>query len=170
MRISDWSSDVCSSDLQKLKAPARKTRSSGGMFDGLSDEALDLDMLRQGEADIRVDIAGIRALGFVVGPTAFAAKLQGGKLDAELSRLQLYGGTVRARTAMDASGDTLTLNADAAVDKVDVGALAKAATPQGQAPVTGVVSATPEAAGSGASPTALAESLQGRLTDRKSAV
>src|SRR3546814_13127923 len=78
MRISDWSSDVCSSDLQKLKAPARKTRSSGGMFDGLSDEALDLDMLRQGEADIRVDIAGIRALGFVVGPPAFAAKLPGG--------------------------------------------------------------------------------------------
>src|SRR3546814_14098295 len=134
MRISDWSSDVCSSDLQKLKAPARKTRSSGGMFDGLSDEALDLDMLRQGEADIRVDIAGIRALGFVVGPTAFAAKLQGGQLDAELSRPQLYGGTVRARTARDATGATLTLNADADGDTATRGWQATAAPVPAQAP------------------------------------
>src|SRR3546814_20439888 len=116
------------------------------MFDGLSDEALDLDMLRQGEADIRVNIAGIRALGFVVGPTAFAAKLQGGKLDAELSRLQLYGGTLPARTAMDESGETLTPNADEAGEQDGVGALARAATPQGEGPDTGGGWGRPDAA------------------------
>ena len=78
--------------------------------------------------------------------------------------MQLYGGTIRARTTLDASGPALALAASGKVDKVDVGALARAASPKEQAPVAGVVSATLEADGRGESVRKLAESLKGRLT------
>ncbi|MFN4090737.1 MAG: AsmA family protein, partial [Alphaproteobacteria bacterium] len=130
----------------------------------LSDEALDLDMLRRGEVDIDVRIEGIRAMGFAIGPTEFGARLRDGRFEADLSRLELYGGVVKAATRLDATGAALTLDTRASVDKVDMGALAKAAAPTEQAPVAGVVSATLEASGTGESPRRLAESLKGRLT------
>ncbi|MET4701953.1 uncharacterized protein involved in outer membrane biogenesis [Constrictibacter sp. MBR-5] len=149
---------------ETLKAPPSKAGPRDGPIASLPDEALDLETLRQGEADIRVRIAGIRVMGFTVGQTDFTATLKDGKLAADLDQLQIYGGTVQARTTLDASGPALALAASGKVDKVDVGALARAASPKEQPPVAGVVSATLEADGHGESVRKLAESLKGRLT------
>ena len=152
---------------ETLKVPAPGAPSDApnhGPMAGLSDDALDLEMLRKGEADIRVRIAGIRAMGFAVGQTDFTAALKGGKLAADLERLQLYGGNVQTHFGLDASGPALVLDANGKVEKVDVGALAKAASPKAQAPVAGIVSATLQADGRGESVRKLAESLKGRLT------
>lgn len=149
---------------ETLKTPPPKAGPQGSPLASLPDETLDLETLRQGEADIRVRIAGIRAMGFTVGQTDFTATLKDGKLAADLERLQLYGGTVQARTTLDASGPALALAASGKVDKVDVGALARAASPKERPPVAGVVSAMLEADGRGESVRKLAESLKGRLT------
>ena len=133
-----------------------------GPFAGLSDEALNLEMLRQGTVDVEITIAGLKAMGVALGPTVFAAHLADGKLVSELSKLELYGGKVTGKLVVDGTGDTLVLDTDAAVSKVDLGKLSHDLT-QGEPAVTGVVSADLKAHGEGKSQKALAESLKGHL-------
>ena len=132
------------------------------MLAGLPDEPFDLSLLRQAEADIAVSIGGIKAAGFEVGKISLVALLQGGLLNAELSELALYGGTVSGLVGLDGSGDSLGLDVSVTIDEVDVGALAEAAT-QGPPPVGGVASGKINALANGASPKALVESLKGQV-------
>ena len=133
----------------------------GDMLAGLSDEPLDLSILKETEADIKVSLAGIKAAGFEVGRLAFNTALKGGVLAAELSELALYGGNVTGRVDLDGAAEALKADVALNIDKVDVGALG-AALPE-PPPVGGVASGDLTASAAGASPRALVESLAGKL-------
>ncbi|MDH3474953.1 MAG: AsmA family protein, partial [Rhodospirillales bacterium] len=136
----------------------RPKQRPGHPLEALPDEPIDLSPLRQAEADVAIDIGGIKAVGFEVGHIAFTTTLKGGVLAADLSEILLYGGKVQGTTVLDASGEALGVDAAFTVDKVDVGALARAAT-KGEAPVAGIASGSLTAKAQGASPRALAETL-----------
>lgn len=132
------------------------------LLDGLTDEPFDLSALRNGSADVRVAIEGIRAAGFEVGKTLFVGKLEGGVLDAELQELNLYGGGVTGNLKLDATRDAVALATALNVAGIRTGELGAAVT-GGDSPVAGTVSADLALQGEGASPRALAESLNGKL-------
>jgi AsmA protein len=128
----------------------------------IPDEPIDLTPLKQTEADITIAMAGIKAAGYEVGKLAFAAQLAGGKLQADLSELALYGGGVTGTLHLDGTGDGLGVDADFKLDKVDLGALTAVATER-EAPVTGVASSSLTASAFGASPRALVQDMKGNL-------
>ncbi len=130
---------------------------------GLSDEAIDLSALKQTEADVKVALGGIKVQGYELGAVGLTAKLSGGVLEAELTELGLYGGNVTGRVGLDGAGDALGVEALVNIDKAGIGEMAKAATPEGPAPVSGVLSGVLEFASRGASPRKLAEGAKGRL-------
>ena len=129
---------------------------------GLSDRPFDLAALRKLDADIKVSIAGIKAMGYEIGRIAFAAAAKGGVLTADLSQLALYGGNVTASLKLDSALDMLGLDSAVKVDRVNLDRLARQAM-SGSPPVTGVVSATLNAKGQGKSPRAIAEDIRGHL-------
>lgn len=149
-------------------APQRQVqaRSAGepkrDLLDGLTDEPFDLSALRNGSADVRVAIEGIRAAGFEVGNILFVGKLDGGVLDAELQELNLYGGGVTGNLKLDAAGDAVALATALEVAGIRTGELGAAVTGS-DSPVDGTVSADLALQGEGASPRALVESLNGKL-------
>ena len=143
--------------------PKEMPKSPEDVLAGLSDEPIDLSALKSTEADIKVNLGGVRAKGYEIGPIGLTAMLVGGKLDADLTELQLYGGSVAGQVALDGSGDALSADVGLNVDKVDLGALAAVAQPEGQLPVSGVVSAALALQTNGASPRALAQGAKGNL-------
>ncbi|MEE9480085.1 MAG: AsmA family protein [Kiloniellales bacterium] len=128
----------------------------------IPDEPFDLTPLKQTEADITIAMAGIKAAGYEVGKLAFAAHLAGGKLQADLSELALYGGGVTGTLSLDGSGDALGVAADFKLDKVDLGALTAVAA-DGEAPMAGVASGSLTASAVGVSPRALVQDLKASL-------
>jgi AsmA protein len=131
-------------------------------LEAISDEPIDLTALKQTEADITIVLAGLKVTGYEVGKLAFATRLVGGKLQADLTELALYGGGMTGTLSLDGSGEALGLDADFKLDTVDLGALATVAG-EDEAPVTGVASGRLTASAYGASPRALAEDLKGSL-------
>jgi len=152
-------------DGQSPAAPAAASPATatprGDPLAALSAEPIDLSPLRSTDADVKVAIGGVKAMGFEVGQIAFATRLQSGVLVADLQQLGLYGGKVTGRVRLDGSGDALGVETAFVIDKVDVGRLARAAA--AEVPVTGIASGTVEARASGASPKALAEALAGKV-------
>jgi AsmA protein len=128
----------------------------------IPDEPFDLAPLKQTEADITIAMAGIKAAGYEVGKLAFVAQLAGGKLQADLRELALYGGGVTGTLALDGSGDALGVDADFKLDKVDLGALTAVAA-DGEAPMAGIASGSLTASAAGLSPRALVQDLKGNL-------
>ncbi len=126
------------------------------------DDPLDLSALKRTEADIRVAIAGIKAAGYEVGGLAAKVEAADGKLRFDLSELSLYGGGVSGRLGLDASGEVLGVEADFAIEAVDLGALTAVAGTE-RAPVAGVASGRLSAKAAGASPRALVQGLEGNL-------
>ena len=145
------------------EAPAGPPPSPEEMLAGLSDEPIDLSMLRQTEADVKVALGGIKAQGYEVGPIGLDVTLQDGVLAAELSELGLYGGNVTATLGLDGAGEALSLDAKVDIDSAGIGELAKAAAPDAPPPIGGVLSGALELTAQGTSPRGLAESAQGRL-------
>lgn len=139
-------------------------RDGGDPLAMLSDKPFDLKPLRGKEIDVRINLQGVKAAGFEVGRIDLAALMNGGKLDATIREIALYGGKITGQSKLDASGDALAVDTSLAIDKVNVGALAKAATPPGEEPpVAGAVTAKLTAAGRGANPRALAQGMVGNL-------
>ena len=145
------------------EAESQPPRSLEDLLASIPDEPIDLGPLKGTEADVRVDIGGVKAMGYEVGPLALTLGLTGGVLNADLSELGLYGGNVVAKVGLDGSGDALDAQVDVTVDNVDVGALAAVAQPEGELPVAGAVSADLTASTAGASPRALVQALSGKL-------
>lgn len=125
---------------------------------GLSDKPFDFTRLRKLDADIKVSIAGVKAMGHAIGRIAFATLAKRGVLTSELAETSFDGGTVAGRMKLDGSADTLALEAAAKIDRV---AIEKVVSQQGAA--GGVFSATFDAIGEGKSPRALAEGMHGHL-------
>ena len=128
----------------------------------LPDTPFDLTLLRQAEVEASISLDGLKTPTLEFGRLAFAATLEGGVLAAELSELALYGGAVTANIRLDGSGESLGLEAQIAIDQVEMGELSAAAG-DGPAPVSGLADGRLELRGDGTSPRALAESLSGEL-------
>jgi AsmA protein len=154
-----------------LPPPSDTPRQHGDMSGGhgkmhdavaaIPDAPFDLSGLRQTEADINIAIGGVKAKGLEIGPIGLTTTLKSGVLKAELRELWLYGGNVTGTVTADATNDRLSLSKIVTIAGIDVGALATAAT--GETPIAGILSATMEAHGSGASPRALVENLAGDM-------
>ena len=138
--------------------PAARAAPAGNPLAALPDEPFDLTPLRKTEATVSVRLGGLKVMGYKLGRTVLAATLKGAVLDATLEELRLYGGTVTGTVRLDGAGAVLGVDTALTIDKVDIGALARAAE-GAAAKVTGVASATLHAKGRGRSPRALAESL-----------
>jgi AsmA protein len=134
---------------------------AGASF-ALSEQPFDLAPLRGVDADVKISVAGIRAMGYEVGRIALAATAKGGVLAANLSEVPLYGGIVASAVKLDGSGRALGLDASVKVDHVALDKLAPKAA-SGAPLVSGVVSASFDAKAQGVSPLALAEDARGHL-------
>jgi AsmA protein len=145
---------------QPATASTPATASAKDPFAALSDKPLDLSSLKEVDADIKVKISGVKAMGYEIGNTALAATVKGGVLNADLTDLALYGGSVKGRVKLDGSGKALDADTSFKIDHVTIDKLAAAA---GSVPATGIVSAALDAASQGASPRALAGNLHGKL-------
>jgi len=144
--------------------PAPPPRDGGDPLAMLSDKPFDLKPLRGKDIDVRINLQGIKAAGFEVGRIDLAALMSGGKLDATIREIALYGGRITGQSKLDAAGDALAVDTTLTIDKVNLGNLAKAAMPPGEEPpVAGAVTAKLTAAGRGANPRALAQGLVGNL-------
>jgi AsmA protein len=144
------------------KAPAELRGPPKDLFAGFSDQPFDLGALRKLDADVKVSIAGIKAMGSEVGRIAFTAAAKGGVLTADLGEVALYGGSVKGNVKLDGSGSALGVDASFKIDRVTVDRLARQAPP-GAPAMSGVVSATLEAKAQGKSPRALAGDMRGHL-------
>ncbi len=147
------------------KAPPRAARPAGrapakDLLTSLSDEPFDLGALRAIDADVRVTVAGIKAMGYEVGRAAFGATARGGRIAVDLEELALYGGDVKGTIKADATAKALALDAALNVNHVAVDRLARLA---GGPAMSGALTATVTASSQGASPQALAASLRGRI-------
>lgn len=129
---------------------------------GLSDRPFDLGALRELEADVKVSIAGVKAMGNEIGRIAFTTEAKSGVVVADLAELALYGGTVKGTTKIDGAGDQLGVETAVKVDRVTVDKLARQA-PAGAPAVSGGVSAMLDAQARGKSPRALMDDLRGHL-------
>jgi AsmA protein len=129
-------------------------------FAAISNKPLDLGALKSIDADVKMTIGGIKAVGYEIGRIAFAATAKGGVLNADLSELALYGGGAKGSVKLNAAGKALDVDASIRIDHVAVDKIAAAA---GGLPASGVVSAAFDLKAQGDSPRALAESVHGKL-------
>jgi AsmA protein len=146
------------------KKAARTTRKAKreNPLDALPDQPFDLGALRSTDGNIKIAIKGIKAAGFVLGATDFTAQLESGVLNADLSRLALYGGTVAGKLALDASGKQLTADGTMNIDKVKVDGLVEAAS--GEKSIVGIATGNAKVQSKGNSPRAMAQNLTGKLS------
>lgn len=143
---------------------AAGTQTGGGMADpfaALPTEPFDLAPMRGLDADVKIDLGGIRTHQMTLGRIVASATARNGLVKLALQPLALYGGNVAARADLDATGDALGVVTQVNVSKLDL-AEAAAAMKQ-EAPIAGILSAVVDVKGSGANPRALAQSLSGRV-------
>jgi AsmA protein len=164
-------SDTLDIDRYLPPAPAAKKppvarqsqpRPSGDTMAVFSPEPIDLSGLRKTEANVRIAIQGIKAMGYEIGQIDFTTTLKGGQLTSDIKTLKLYGGDVKGTLKLDGTGKALGVDARLTMDRVKVDKLASAAM-GGEVPVTGIASGQVQATARGESPRRLVESLQGGI-------
>ncbi|MFQ5684656.1 MAG: AsmA family protein, partial [Candidatus Binatia bacterium] len=122
---------------QKAPGRAKKPAGSGDIMASLSAEPIDLSGLRQIEGDIQITVGGVKVSGFEVGQVGFTTNLAKGVVLADLSKLELYDGTVKGKIKLDGSGKALDLESALTIAGVKVGKLVRAATHEKPA-ITGI--------------------------------
>ena len=147
-------------------ADAAAGDAAGGAPDLLAlipDTPLDLSPLKAADAAIQVNLGGVRAAGFDVGPINMAVNLVSGVATTEISEIGLYGGAVRGRVVLDgSSGTSVAVETDLAFDGVAVDQMAAVAL--AEAPIAGVAGGALAVTAEGASPRSLVASAVGELT------
>src|SRR3546814_15580873 len=110
MRISDWSSDVCSSDLQRRKSDGQREQAAGRDILAGRDHRIAVGLW----AD--VDDRARRRLGAVAEQGAAAAEQEGGDLPGRV-------GTVDEREREQRAAERADEAVDAVPDRIDPGDL-----------------------------------------------
>lgn len=145
------------------QAPRRDAQKPRTAMQLLPDDPIDLSALKQFDMDVKVAIGGVKAAGYEIGRIALDATGKNGVIAAKLAELRLYGGNVTGSLDLNAASDVLALASKLVVDKVNVGALARAA--QGaDAAVTGIANLSLDAQANGRSPRALVRGMKAALT------
>lgn len=148
---------------QKPAAPADLASfHPGDPFAVLSDRAFNLEPLRKLDADIKVSVAGVKAMGYDIGRIACTATAKGGVVDIDLGEIALYGGKVTGAVKLDGAGTSLALDAAAKMDHVAAESLVRLVAAGGPE-FSGAVSAALDVKARGTTPRALAEDMRGRL-------
>lgn len=86
---------------QKPAAPGGGAASGPSSW---SDEPIDVSGLKSLDADLSLDVGAIEVEKIKVGKSALVVALKGGRLDAQMTELQLYMGSGKGRIVVDASG------------------------------------------------------------------
>ena len=79
--------------------------------EGWSDDPIDLSGLKAADADISISTAGLKVNEIEIGQSALAILLEGGRLTANLTEMQLYNGNGSGQVVADGSGATPTVAA-----------------------------------------------------------
>ena len=146
----------------KRKPEPRRQAGARDVLAAIPDDPFDLAPLKQTAGEIAIRIDGVRAMGYTLGRIGFDAKFGDGRLAADLKEFRLYGGNMTGAVKLDASGAALGADTAFDIEKVDVGALARAA--QGaEARVAGILSGKLRAKAQGKSPRKLVEGLVTRV-------
>ena len=78
----------------------------GGEPAGWSEDPIDLSGLKAANADISISTAGLKVNEIEIGQSALAILLEGGRLTANLTEMQLYGGNGTGQVVADGSSET----------------------------------------------------------------
>jgi AsmA protein len=146
-------------------APASSSGGGGGgtpsqASAGWSDTPIDLSPLKLANLDFDVKAGSILYRKIVVGPSALALHLQGGKFEADLSQLSLYGGKGQGKVSVDGAAATPAIAMNFALSGVQVEPLAQAAANTDRISGTGNINF--DVAGTGKSQRALVSALNGK--------
>ncbi|MSO71858.1 MAG: AsmA family protein [Alphaproteobacteria bacterium] len=135
---------------------ATPARVATGPLVELPSDPLDVTFLRSLDADVKVNLGGLRVRGNEFGKLDFSLVARNGAIAAELSDLALYGGTARGKLRLDAAGTNPQAQGEFMLDRLTVERLPGAASA-----AKGPVSASLTFATNGASPRLMAENLTG---------
>lgn len=128
--------------------------------EGWSAEPIDFSALRLADADLRIEMAGLKRGDIALGPAALTLALDNGRLAATLPQTTLAGGAVSGQIRIDASGATPGLGAELTVADVQAEPLLVALA--GFERLSGRANGELSLGARGASPQALVGSLDGR--------
>lgn len=95
---------------------------------GWSEAPIDLAVLRDFDADLDLTLGALRLRRIETGPVAAAARLENGRLEADLQELALYGGGGNGRLVVDAAPAAPSLAARFVLAGLDARAFLAAAT------------------------------------------
>ena len=114
----DGSASIALLDFAKLGASVAKPGPRSAF-----DEPLPLALLRAFNARLQFDIARIAGAPVPIGKVAALAHLRDGKLAIDLTSATIANAPVQGHGTLDASGQTLRVDANARADRIDVSAL-----------------------------------------------
>jgi len=148
------------------KAPATKpgktkaaARPSGGGKGGWNRQPINTAALRTVNADLTLSAGGILYKKIKVDRGQLRVKLAGGRLEVQLQKLKLYGGSGGGIVVLDGRGKVATINQTFAVSKVQARPFLSAAA--GFTDLSGLGSGKLKITGGGASQYAIVQSLNG---------
>lgn len=139
--------------------PAFHPRNS---FSALYNQPFNLAPLRKLDADIKVSVAGIKAMGYDIGRIACTATAKDGLVNVNLAEIALYGGKVTGTLKLDGVANSLAVDAAINIDHVAAGKFVRHVA-AGWPEVAGAVTVRLGAQAQGTSPRALAEDVHGHL-------
>ncbi len=68
---------------------------------GWSEAPLDVSLLKQADAEIRIALEGLSVQPFEIGKTILSAQVSNARLSAELGEMAIYGGQLKGKLAVD---------------------------------------------------------------------
>jgi AsmA protein len=149
------------------KAAAKPAGGAGGQGqqaaaanDDWSDEPLDLSGLRAADADLALNVAGIKVRKIEVGKSALNVALKGGRMTADLAELNIYEGKGKGRVVLDGSGQGAGVQSNFSLAGLQIGPLLAAAADSNM--MTGKGALDFEVTGRGNSQRQLISALNGK--------
>ncbi len=132
---------------------------SGGGSEGWSEDPIDLSGLKAADADISISTAGLKVNEIEIGQSALAILLEGGRLTASLTEMQLYGGNGTGQVVADGSGATPAIAAKFDLSGVEAEPLLTDAAQMDR--LSGTLEGNLDVTSSGGSQKALVSALNG---------
>src|SRR3546814_8248991 len=102
LRISDWSSDVCSSDLLDSQGASGAIRNEGGRPSVLPEAPLAVESLGNFDADVRYRVARIRADYFPISNVDLTLDLERSRLSLSPLTFDIAGGRMASDIIINA--------------------------------------------------------------------
>jgi AsmA protein len=131
---------------------------------GWSSDTFDTALLRQLDADLTLDAAGVKYRRMQIGKSAMALHLAGGKLTLDLRDAALYRGSAKGKVDVDATIQPSAVTISGTVSNVDLGAFLRDSG--GGAGIDGAGSFTLTGAARGDNERALVSTLDGKASFR----